>query len=167
MGEVDAICAVLIIEELINQAGFTSEDIDTIFKRNTKNSLPTLIGASDAQAVARNYFIFKHIMDMKRVGNSTMSEKYLVKSCLKSCPLETLILLNSYWKTIHRNDEIVSKRRDKNDDIESSKFFEKLSKSNGFKKLINFPSYGFPLRRNLALVMKEHILLKVMIKPLH
>ena len=82
---------------------------------------------------------------MKRVGNSTMSEKYLVKSCLKSCPLETLILLNSYWKTIHRNDEIVSKRRDKNDDIESSKFFEKLSKSNGFKKLINFPSYGFPV----------------------
>ena len=49
--EVDAICAVLIIEELINQAGFTSEDIDTIFKRNTKNSLPTLIGASDAQVL--------------------------------------------------------------------------------------------------------------------
>ena len=81
---------------------------------------------------------------MKNSGNHTLSEKHLVKSCLKSCPLETLVLLNSYWKIIHRNDEMGHKESD-NDEFESSIFFEKLSTSKGFKKLINFPSYGFPV----------------------
>ena len=78
--------------------------------------------------------------------STTQSEKYLVKSCFKSCPAETLILLNTYWTIINSTDKACSKTKsDINNEVENSDFIAKLAESKGFKKLINFPTYGFPV----------------------
>ena len=73
------------------------------------------------------------------------THKHLVKSCFNSCPLETLVLLNSYWDIINGIDGISTKDiHNDNNDHKLNNFMEKLS-STGFKKLINFPAYGFPV----------------------
>ena len=78
-------------------------------------------------------------------NNLRQTHRYLVKSCFNSCPLETLVLLNSYWDIIYGIDGISSKdSNNENDDHKINNFMEKLS-STGFKKLINFPAYGFPV----------------------
>ena len=77
--------------------------------------------------------------------NIKKNEKYLVKSCFNSCPLETLILLNTYWKTIHSNEDVSDKRCQEANAIKNSNCMEILAESKGFKQLINFPTYALPL----------------------
>ena len=77
--------------------------------------------------------------------NIKKNEKYLVKSCFNSCPLETLILLNTYWKTIHSIEDISDKSCQEVNAIKISNCMETLAESKGFKKLINFPTYALPV----------------------
>ena len=84
-------------------------------------------------------------MKMKNTNASKLNEKNLVKSCFKSCPAETLILLNTYWNIINSTDKTFKTKSDDNHAVENSDFIAKLAESKGFKKLINFPTYGFPV----------------------
>ena len=69
-------------------------------------------------------------------NNLRQTHRYLVKSCFNSCPLETLVLLNSYWDIIYGIDGISSKdSNNENDDHKINNFMEKLS-STGFKKRV-------------------------------
>ena len=47
--DIDEMCDKLIIKELIDKAGFSDKDINTMFKQNVTDGLPILIGAADAQ----------------------------------------------------------------------------------------------------------------------
>ena len=106
--------------------------------------------------MARNYYLFKKILAMKYANGRNIKARYLIKSCLKSCPLETLILLNSYWKVLNENDgRDSSSVGDYTNHLENNnlkpnsshytKFIENASESKGFQRLINFPAYGFPV----------------------
>lgn len=117
--------------------------------------------------MARNYFIFKEIL--KTEGNShdpgrgslrprgeLSLEKLLVKSSLKLCPLETLILLNSYWKIYNNEDRFASEtaaswsnfseeKEVQVNKLKYSEFIRKFSNCKGTNMLILNPSYGFPV----------------------
>ena len=55
------------------------------------------------KAIARNYYIFKNILQIVQKNGRSIQEENLVNQCVKSCPLETLILLNSYWQILKKD----------------------------------------------------------------
>ena len=66
-------------------------------------------------------------MKMKNTNASKLNEKNLVKSCFKSCPAETLILLNTYWNIINSTEKTFKTKSDDNHAVENSDFIAKLA----------------------------------------
>ena len=108
--------------------------------------------------MARNHYIFTKILTMEENNDrrTTMAKMMLVKSSLKLCPLETLILLNTYWEIFNikkghgssKPASCTSHADEKDTQVRAlhySEFIQKFSMCKGAKNMIYLPSYGFPV----------------------
>ena len=108
------------------------------------------------KAIARNYYIFKNILQIVQKNGRCFQEENLVNHCVKSCPLETLILLNSYWQMLKKDggeqntsnvnfERVLERTVNTKNELEQTNFIRKMSASTRFRKIIQFPSYAFPV----------------------